>query len=175
MIGFMDTETNGLLRPIGTDLVKQPDLTEYCLMVFDDELLPYMESSSLIHSPVPQTELIVRITGITDDMLKGAPKFKDKLPQIQMMLDECHTLVMQNFCFDESILNYQAKRIKKKIKWPETKFCTVQESMHIYGRRLKLGELYQLATGKEEYGAHRAKSDVLAMVEVYRWLMGVGS
>lgn len=172
MIGFLDTETNGLCRPIGTDLAKQPHLTEYCLMVFDDELLPAMESSSLIHSPVPQPEHIIKITGITDEMLADAPPFEDKLPQIQMMFDECHTLVMQNFCFDEAILNFAAKRIGKKIKWPETKFCTVEQSMHIYGIRLKLSELYKLATGKDDYGAHRAKNDVLAMVEVYRWLRG---
>lgn len=172
MIGFLDTETNGLCRPIGTDLAKQPNITEYCLMVFDDDLLPSMESSSLIHSPVPQPDFIIKITGITDEMLEDAPPFKDKLPQIQMMFDECHTMVMQNFCFDEAILNYEAKRIKKKIKWPKNKFCTVEQSMHLMGRRLKLQELYTMATGEEDYGAHRAKNDVMAMVEVYRWLRG---
>ena len=42
--------------------------------------------------------------------------------------------------------------------------------MHIRGHRLKNGELYKIATGKELIGAHKAKNDVLATYESYLWL-----
>ena len=49
-------------------------------------------------------------------------------------------------------------------------FCTLEQSMHIKGHRLKNSELYTIATGKEIENAHQAKADVLATYESYKWL-----
>ena len=58
-----------------------------------------------------------------------------------------------------------------KFPWPCEQICTVEASFAIHNKRLKLGQLYEIATGKSSFpSAHRAKADVLAMIECMKFL-----
>ena len=70
-------------------------------------------------------------------------------------------------------MKFELKRLGLEFNfpWPKNHICTVEKSFPIRNKRLKLEQLYEIATGKKGIkGAHRAKSDVLAMVECIVWL-----
>lgn len=172
IITFADTETTGLLRPAGSHLNNQPYTIEVCAIQTNHKLKTIKEIDTLIRPPIPIPEHITRITGIDDNMVKGAPSFSEVFKPLKKMLKESDILVLQNYRFDHGMFTNDAARLGKKFKFPKGRFCTVEQSMYIRGRRLKLSELYQMATGKPEIvGAHRARKDTLATIAVYKWLM----
>jgi DNA polymerase III alpha subunit (gram-positive type) len=73
--------------------------------------------------------------------------------------------VAHNAPFDTAMINNEAKRIGVQPVWPKETVCTVQEHMHLKGRRLKLTELYEHATGKVLQQTHRASDDAAALLE----------
>jgi len=127
---------------------------------------------TLVKPPVPISSLITKLTGITNEMVEDAPTFLEVYKKIIRVFGCSHTVVAHNLTFDEGVLITELKRIGKEyhFPYPPIKFCTVEQSMHIKGFRLKNNELYELATGKTINGAHRAKADVLATFESFKWL-----
>lgn len=169
---LIDTETTGLLEAEGTDLSLQPHLTEIYAMQVDDDGKVICELDTLIKPPIPLPEIITKITGLTDAALAGAPSFAEIFPKLVEVFFCSHTVVAHNLPFDEGMVINELKRLGKEhhFPYPPIKYCTVEQSMWIKGHRLKNSELYEHATGKEIVGAHRAKVDVLAMYESYKWL-----
>jgi len=172
----IDTETTGLIEAEGTDLSLQPFLTEIYAMQTDAEGNIIKEVETLIKPPIPVPAIITKITGITDFDLKDAPTFIEVYKDLVEVFFCSHTMVAHNLSFDEGMLILELQRIGKEHHFPycPIKYCTVEQSMHLKGHRLKNSELYQIATGKEIVGAHRAKADVLATYESYKWLLSGG-
>lgn len=170
---IIDTETTGLLKPEGIELIYQPYIIEICAIKINDSFQRIGELITLIKPPIPISKKITHITNITDDMVKNSPTFpKLYRPLVDLFLG-CHTFVAHNATFDIGILKLELSRIEKQFNfpWPPIHFCTVEQSLHLKGHRLKLSELYELATGKKEIeNAHRAESDVLALTDSYKWL-----
>ena len=52
--------------------------------------------------------------------------------------------------------------------------CTIEASFQLQNKRIKLSELYLLATGEELVDAHRAGNDVRATIAVYKYLREKG-
>lgn len=172
MYVFVDTETTGLVKPEGTKLELQPRMTEIAAIVLDEDLEITQEYNQLINPGIPLPEIITKITGITDAMLKDQPTFGEIFADIVPMFHGKKYLVAHNASFDQSIIYFDVLRAGKQFNfpWPPETYCTVEQSLFIKGYRLKLGEIYKLATGKEIKGAHRAINDTRATVEVFRWL-----
>ena len=169
----IDTETTGLLKPEGTELIYQPYIIEVCAIRINNSFQRVGELITLVKPPIPISKKITSITHITDDMVKKSPS-SPKLyrPLVDLFLG-CHTLVAHNATFDVGMLKLELSRIEKQFNfpWPPIHYCTVEQSLHLKGHRLKLSELYELATGETEIkDAHRAEADVIALVESYRWL-----
>ena len=57
-----------------------------------------------------------------------------------------------------------------KFPWPSIQICTVEKSFSINNKRMSLEKLYKLATGHDIENAHRAESDVFALMECYQFL-----
>jgi len=170
---ILDTETTGLLQPEGTELVYQPHIIEICAIRLNDSFQKTGEIITLVKPPIPISKKITHITNISDDMVKKSPSFpKLYRPLVDLFLG-CHTFVAHNATFDIGMLKLELSRIEKlfNFPWPPIHFCTVEQSLHLKGHRLKLSELYELATGKPEIeDAHRAEADVNALIDCYRWL-----
>ena len=169
----LDTETTGLLQPEGTELVYQPHIIEICAIRLNDSFQKTGEIITLVKPPIPISKKITHITNISDDMVKKSPSFpKLYRPLVDLFLG-CHTFVAHNATFDIGMLKLELSRIEKlfNFPWPPIHFCTVEQSLHLKGHRLKLSELYELATGKSEIeDAHRAEADVNTLIDCYRWL-----
>lgn len=172
MLAF-DTETTGLLRPEATELYLQPFIIEICMIKFNDEFEIKDKFTTLLKPPVPVSEEITKITKIDNIMLQDAPSF------IEIYDDLCDFVIGEdeifahNATFDIQMLANELRRhdLLLKFPWPKHHRCTVESSQSLKNKRLNLQTLYEMATGNKEIkNAHRAESDVLAMIECIQWL-----
>lgn len=172
MLVVWDTETTGLLLPKGNDIAVQPHIVEiYALQIKDNGDINN-ELHLLIKPPIPIPYVTTKIHGISDEDVKDSPTFAEAYQDICGVFFESHTSVAHNESFDRGMLINELTRIGKEFHfpYPPISFCTVEQSMHLRGYRLKNDELYFIATGKHIVDAHQAKNDVLATFESYKWL-----
>lgn len=176
MIVF-DTETTGLPLPMAAALSKQPAIIEFSAVLLNDKTLKEEAAQSFLIHPGQDISLeITKITGITNEMLKGQPRFGERIPEIVAFFLGQGTVCGHNLEFDCSLLSFDLMRAGQHFRfpWPPRRLCTVELSMSIYGRCIKLVDLYKLATGTEHKGAHRSLSDARATAQCLRWLKTKG-
>ena len=175
MIVF-DTETTGLLKPNVTELWLQPFITEIYLCKLDKNFIVVDEYETFLKPLVPIPEEITKITGITNEMVSGAPSFIEIYPDLCEFFNGEQTVFAHNCTFDIGMLKIELSRhnLETKFPWPVDQRCTVELSFPIKNKRLSLEKLYKLATGKKLVDAHRAKNDVLPLVECIEWLFDQG-
>lgn len=172
MIVF-DTETTGLPKPISVPLADQPQIIEFAAIKLDDKTLKERDRIEFLVNPgSPLPTEILKISKLTDDMLRGQPLFPSYYQQlVDFYLGE-KFMVAHNLAFDRSLLSFELQRIDKLLQfpWPPRHICTVEASYYIHGYRLNLTKLHMHAFGKAFADAHRAMNDVEALVSCVRWL-----
>lgn len=168
----LDTETTGLMEPELCDINLQPRITEIYACVLNDDFEIVKELETLINPLIPIPEHITKITGITDDMVSGMPTFMEIYPALCDMFCGQTESVGHNVTFDLDVIKIELRRLglEHKFPWTQHRRCTVELSFPIENKRLKLGQLYKIVTGKELVGSHRAKNDVMATAQCYAWL-----
>ena len=172
-----DTETTDLLPPNKANIIYQPFITEIYMGKFDLKTYEIVdELNTLIGIPVKLEDHIIKITGITDEMLETKDDFSVWASRISEFCVGSHVVVGHNLMFDLGVLRKAFLRYEQIELYPEFEYkeCTVELSYTIQKKRLKLSQLYKLATGMVHEGAHRAKADVFATLECYKWLMKNG-
>lgn len=173
----IDTETTGLLNPKSSASFNQPYLTEIYLIKFCEKTFePLDEFETFIKPPIPIPEFITKLTGIDDETVKNAPSFLEVYDDLcDFVLGE-NKIVGHNINFDLTVLFHELSRIGFELNfpWVKERIDTVEMSYPIEKRRLRLGQLYEKATGKEIIGAHRAREDAIATVSCYKWLLSEG-
>lgn len=169
-----DTETTGLTLPGLADLSKQPHIIEFAAVRIEKGKVK-KKYEWLIYPGKEVSAEITKITGITNEMLRGKPRFKDVLPDIVKAFKGITTLIAHNAPFDCACLGYELERAGVATRadftsqlawWPETVICTVQEYRHEFGHRPKLSDLYERKMGVPLKQEHRAMSDVRALAEI---------
>lgn len=172
-----DTETTGLEKPEPVELYKHPFMIEiYCQKIRfdkDNDIIILGEFESLVKPPVPVSDKITEITSITNDMLRKAPTFIEIYDELCRFFLGTTYMVAHNCSFDMGIIRDELKRHDKEyhFPWPKEHICTVERTECITNKRLNLKTLYQIATGKDSFpNAHRAKGDVIPLVEILPWL-----
>lgn len=174
---LFDTETTGLPLPEASPVTKQPQIIEIAVIKANDKTLEIEEEyNELIKPTIHISPEITKITGITNEDLKDKKPFASHYPRLSnMFIGERH-LVAHNVSFDRSLLIYELMRLGRltRFPWPPNHICTVVASKSIRGHRLKLGVLYEMATGKPLKDAHRAINDTRALLECVRWLKKEG-
>jgi len=172
-----DTETTGLPEPEATLVSQQPHMIEiYAARLYHKNKV-IDEVDALIYSPIEIPKFITKITGIDGDMLLGAPEFIELYKPLVNLFIGTRTVIGHNISFDMGILWIELRRIGKEFKfpWQPEWYCTMERSMHLENKRLKLGKLHEYATGEEfKEGAHRARQDVLATLRCYKWMIKEG-
>ena len=169
---IIDVETTGLLQHSGAPLINQPFITEICCIKIDYFFNQIDIFESFVKPPIKLPFHITKLTGITETNLYSAPSFPQIFKSLCNFFSDTKTLVGHNLSFDLMVLVQELKRLKKQYSfpYPPVQFCTLEQSVYLTGHRLKNAELYKIATGKELTGGHRAKADVLATLESYKWL-----
>ena len=133
------------------------------------------EFSTFVNPLHPVPAYITELTGITDEMLQGAPTASEIFPSLMDFLGhhDSTVLVAQNAPFDLSFLKYASTSIGKK--WPS---YPVLDTAIIARKVLTRDEVpnCKLGTLAEFFGTtttpnHRALDDAKATVDVFHGLL----
>lgn len=158
----------------------QPHLLQLAAVVLDDTLAVRARFSAIVEPDgyeIPAEASAIH--GITTEIAKacGFP-LRDILQQFFVFQQRCFTRVAHNLRFDDLIVASAFSRIDDE--WDRSQMlgrCTMLEMTEIcdipgpYGPKWpKLAEAYKYATSRDLEGAHDAMADVMACVEIYRWL-----
>ena len=146
----VDCETNGLGG-------EQCEPVEFgAVLVGGGELHERWES--LVAPSAPLRRVIRRLTGISQEMLDGAPRLEEVLPELARRI-EGRVLVAHNAAFDRRVLRQSFERIG--LAWPDPPvLCTAALARRLLPlqRERRLGALAD-ALGIEVRVAHRALAD----------------
>lgn len=106
---------------------------------------------------------IVKITGITDDMLAGAPAVDKVIPDFYKFCDGCY-LVGHNVTFDYRFIEFYAE--KERYAFKQKRFDTLalgQELLRLPNYKLNtLADFYHIT-----FNHHRAFDDALATAKIF--------
>ena len=163
-----DTETTGLTLHPHAKPHLQPRIIEFAAVLIDHTGAELDTLTFLCHPGQQISAEITKITGLTNDDLKGAPAFSARIEEVREFLGRADALIAHNQPFDHALLSNEL-RIAGALKgfpWPRHNMCTVQEFEPIWGRRMRLIELYEHTTGKVYKQTHRALDDVRALAEI---------
>ena len=167
----LDTETTDLSpnRTMRDD--RRPRVIEFygCLVDLDCDQPPLEELDLLIDPGFPVPEKVTKITHITQDMLSDQPRFPEVALRVRDFLQDAPLIIAHNASFDKEVLDMELERARVPIRWPPV-VCTVEETIWLVGRRLSLGDLHEHLFRERFKDAHRARSDVMALVRVAREL-----
>ena len=127
------------------------------------------EFSTLVDPEMKIPEFIVRLTGITDKMVEGQPKFFEIAKKIIEFTDGC-VFVAHNVGFDYGIIRHEFKSLGFDFRRPH--LCTVRTSRYVIPgmESYSLGKLSR-SLGIEIIGRHRAGGDALATAHLFTMLI----
>ena len=157
-IAFIDLETTGVSlssdRIVEIAIIKLlPDGTKQVKRKLINPLMPIPKSSSDIH-------------GITDEMVKDAPTFKQVANEIKMFIDNCDLGGYNSNRFDIPILMEEFLRVGIDVDLSKRKMVDVQHIFYTMEPRT-LSAAYKFFCGKELVDAHSAEADVSATIDVF--------
>ena len=123
------------------------------------------EFTTLVNPQRHIPSFITSLTGITDSMVKDAPKIDKVMPEFTEFLGD-KTFVGHNAWFDMKFLDYNAmKHIKKGLDNPVLCTCKLARRLTPYLYSKKLGVVSK-HLGIENPNAHRARADALTTAQV---------
>lgn len=126
--------------------------------------------TTLVACPVKLTEEIVKITGITDEMLVGAPDVKAVIADFYKFCDGC-SLVGHNVQFDYKFVRYYGEQENYIFDHKQ------YDTLSIAQQRLRLSN-YKLNTIADHYGFtfhhHRAFDDAFVTAKIFLQLVKEG-
>lgn len=161
MYAVIDLETTG-------GRADQDRITEIAIVLHDGHER-VGEFTSLINPERPIPPYITDITGISDAMVAGAPRFYEVARQVVELTDGC-IFVAHNVNFDYSFLREEFKRLA--YTYDREKLCTVRMSRVLMPGlpSYSLGPLCS-RLGIPNHARHRAKGDADATVLLLEHLM----
>ena len=164
MFAVHDWETTGLTMHPQADLEKQPRAIEFAGIITDGETI--FDKLEFICNPQMDVEpIITKITGLTNEELRTKPPFTDFVGNLKAFFGSGDTVISHNLSFDRAILKTEAALIGECLadfQWPAIEVCSVEQTMAMFGRRMKLSELYELRFGQYQQ-KHRAMDDLMLL------------
>ena len=113
--------------------------------------------------PIPKTASDVH--GITDEMVKNAPTFRQIAQELKQMLDGCDIAGYNSNRFDIPLLVEEFLRAQVDFEMKGRKLVDVQKIFHLMEQRT-LSAAYKFYCNKNLDGAHSAEIDALATYEI---------
>lgn len=156
-LAFIDLETTG--TNIGTDKIVEiaivkimPDGTRLVKRKLINPQMPIPAGSSDIH-------------GITDDMVKDAPSFKQVANEVKQFIENCDLGGYNSNRFDVPMLIEEFIRAGMEFSTDGRKMVDVQKIFHQMEQRT-LSAAYKFYCGKNLEDAHSAEADASATAEI---------
>lgn len=156
-LAFIDLETTGV--NLGTDRIIEIAIVK---ILVDGTRTT---KRKLINPGIPIPAASSEIHGITDDMVKEAPSFKQVAQELKQMLDGCDLGGYNSNRFDIPLLMEEFLRAEVEFDMKGRKMLDVQQIFYKMEPRT-LGAAYQFYCGKTLEGAHSAVVDASATYEI---------
>lgn len=160
----LDTETTALMKNRAMRLDKQPEIFEFYSALFNmntGEIVD--EYSTMIRTTKTLPDEVVKITGVMDKDLTGAPPFSAVAAEIKRRIEVAPLIIAHNASYDQEVIDIEFERLGQKVEWGPL-LCTVECTVHLYGFRLSLSALHEHLFGAPFAGAHRASEDTKALI-----------
>ena len=157
-IAFIDLETTGI--SLSTDRIVEIAVIK---------LLPdgsRQVKRKLINPQIPIPKASSDIHGITDEMVKNAPGFKQVANEIKMFIEGCDLGGYNSNRFDIPILMEEFLRVGFEVDMSKRKMIDVQHIFYTMEPRT-LSAAYKFFCEKELIDAHSAEADVSATIDVF--------
>jgi DNA polymerase III subunit epsilon len=119
----------------------------------------------LINPQIPIPPSVTEIHGITDEMIKDAPSFKQAAQDIKQFLTGCDLAFYNAFRLDLPILMEEFLRAEVEFDMKNRKVIDVQKIFHQMEQRT-LSAAYKFYCNKNLEGAHGAETDAMATAEI---------
>jgi len=156
-LAFIDLETTGV--NLGTDRIVEIAIVK---------ILPDGNKSTkrrLINPEIPIPQASSDIHGITDEMVKDAPTFKQVAQELKQMLDGCDIAGYNSNRFDLPLLVEEFIRVGVDFDMKGRRMLDVQKIYHQMEPRT-LSAAYKFYCNKNLDGAHSAEVDASATAEI---------
>lgn len=156
-LAFIDLETTGV--NLGTDRIVEIAIVK---------ILPDGSKSvkrKLINPEMPIPKTSSDIHGITDEMVKDAPTFRQVANELKQTLDGCDIAGYNSNRFDIPLLMEEFIRVQVDFDMKGRKLVDVQKIFHQMEQRT-LSAAYKFYCQKNLDGAHSAEVDAMATYEI---------
>ena len=156
-LAFVDLETTGV--NLGIDRIVEIGMVK---------ILPDGNKSvkrKLINPEMVIPQSSIDIHGITNDMVKDAPTFKQAANDIKQFLDNCDLSGYNSNRFDVPLLMEEFLRVEVEFDMKGRRLVDVQKVFHMMEQRT-LSAAYKFYCEKNLEGAHSAEVDALATMEI---------
>ena len=185
-VAALDLEATGLINP-DVPIEYQPRIIE--IGAVSTELTPKMAFSletfsELVYPEMGIPEEVIKITGITNEMVKDVDSFKTVHRRFAKFMTGVDLLFTFNGpAYDMPVLmfNLQRHNLQYQFPWPRLHIDLMTAASDYLGlvgktgnKVPKLMELYQFLFGKEFGDAHRALNDAQATLDAGRELLRLG-
>lgn len=169
---IFDTETTGLIENPALPLEQQPRIIEIGAIKVNPATLKIEDELSILVNPgIVLEPIITKITGLTDENLKGQPRFARILPRLVDFWLGAGTLVAHNAAFDLGLLGFELERLDmvRRFPWcPEVVDTAEVSATYNNGRYMKLEKWYEHLFGKPAGQTHRALDDCKLLLACWR-------
>jgi DNA polymerase-3 subunit epsilon len=156
-LAFIDFETTGI--NLGTDRIVEIAIVK----ILTDNTRSVKRK--LINPEIPIPKSASDVHGITDEMVKDAPTFKQVAQELKQMLDGCDFAGYNSNRFDIPLLMEEFLRAQVDFDMKNRKLLDVQNIFHKMEPRT-LGAAYKFYCSKNLDGAHSAEVDASATFEI---------
>jgi DNA polymerase-3 subunit epsilon len=156
-LAFIDLETTGI--NLATDRIVEIAIVK---------ILPDGKRTvkrKLINPQMPIPKGATDVHGITDEMVKDAPSFKDAAHELKQMLDGCDIAGYNSNRFDIPMLIEEFLKADVDFDMKGRRLVDVQNIFHKMEQRT-LGAAYKFYCNKILDGAHSAEVDATATYEI---------
>jgi DNA polymerase-3 subunit epsilon len=156
-LAFIDLETTGI--NLSTDRIVEIGMIK---------ILPVGNRSAkrkLLNPEMAISQVSVDIHGISNEMVKDAPTFKQAANDIKQFLDNCDLSGYNSNRFDIPMLMEEFLRVEVEFDMKGRKLVDVQKVFHMMEQRT-LTAAYKFYCQKNLEGAHSAEADARATMEI---------
>ncbi len=157
-LAFFDLETTGLT--IGLDRIIEISV----LKIKPDGTRDMF--THLVNPEIHIPEIVVNLTGITNEAVKDKPLFKDIAQELKTFLNDCDLAGYNSNKFDVPFLVDEFYRIGVEFDISGRKLVDVQNIFHKMEQRT-LAAAYKFYCEQDLVNAHSAEADIIATYEIF--------
>src|SRR6478672_1925763 len=119
----------------------------------------------IINPQIPIPQVCIDLHGITNEMVKDAPTFRQVAPEIRQFLDGCDLACYNAYRLDMPLLVEEFLRAEVEFDMKGRKLVDVQKIFHQMEQRT-LSAAYKFYCNKTLDNAHSAEADAIATADI---------